>query len=187
MLTKYKSWHKASNWIHLSVLQVAKSHYTLRKGRNSTRDRETICSGGVRLMVWTLQGLHGSSPGTYKSCCRRLGSTPPNQSYSCCPHSPQTRREHSDASQAWSTNAPAWHDMGLIQHEPSKPLRQVHTGKLNIKSKMKIWDLGFHGQNKSDTYTQHNIKKQPINIKRVDKGCVSTSYLEQPPQLIQWW
>lgn len=139
---------RMSNRIHLSVLWVVKSHQTLRTGRNreSKWDTETICSSlrtGIRFVMWALQGLDGSGPGTYTSCCRQLGSTPPTQSYSCCPHSPQTRREHSGPSQARSTSAPAWHDMGLTQHEPNTRLRYVHTGKRKLKMNAKCELMNF--------------------------------------------
>lgn len=71
--------------------------------REVAKETEMICSSlrtGVRLAAWTIQGSLNTTPGTYMSCCRRLGSTPPIQSYSCCPHSPQTRKEHSGASRA---------------------------------------------------------------------------------------
>lgn len=96
--------------------------------------KATICSSlrtGIRLCcVWTLQET-APDPGTYTSCCRQLGSTPPSQSYSCCPHSPQTRREHSGPSLARSTSAPACRHTGRTRLQPNTQLRHVHTGKVN--------------------------------------------------------
>ena len=132
-----------SNRIHLLVLCVVKSHQTHVTERN--RSLRT----GIRLVGQTLQGLDDSGPWTYTSCCRQQGSTPPTQSYSCCPHSPQTRREHSGPSQARSTSAPAWHDKGLTPHEPNRQLRYVQTGRRKLKIYEKLWASEFHGKPKN--------------------------------------